>query len=99
MVNLLEYALGANPLKSAPSSARAVVNGTVLEYSYTRPAAALTEVDYLPEAAANPAGPWSSAGLTSTLLGEADGVQTVRVTAPVPENAPAQFVRLRVSRR
>ena len=96
-VNLLEYAMATSPREpSAASVGKVMKNGKVLEFTYHRPAAALTELTYQPEAAAIPAGPWSSVDVMSSVVSEEGGRQTVRVT--VPTGSASRFIRLRVTR-
>jgi hypothetical protein len=97
LVNLLEYATGSHPRQPSPPPGQLVKNGDTLEFTYTRPVAALTELSYQPEAAASPAGPWSPAGITDTILTDDGVTQTVKST--VPADTTARFLRLRVTRR
>ena len=97
MVNLMEFALGTHPHQPAGPPLTLVKNGTVLEYTYTRPVASLAELIHEPEFASTPAGPWSAEGITSTVVSDDGVMQSVRAAAPA--SAGAGFVRLRVSRR
>lgn len=98
VVNLLEYALGTHPHQPAPPPVTLVKNGDVLEYTYTRPVATLTELILQPESAPTPAGPWSAEAITTTVLSNDGVTQTVRAIIPAAA-AASGFVRLRVTRR
>ena len=50
-----------------------------MTFTYSRPTAAVAEFLYQPEAAEDPAGPWSGTGLSSAVVSEDGPVQTVRV--------------------
>ena len=94
--NLVEYATVSNPRRPSGPPGQLVMNGAVLEFTYTRPVAALTELNYQPEAADSPAGPWSTAGITSTVVSDDGTVQLVKAT--VSAGTGKRFLRLRVTR-
>ena len=90
IVNLLEYALGLNPmLNSAALAPQPVQNGTNLTLTYQRLRADLT---YSVEASATLSGTWSTANVTQ---GTPAGDGTT--TASLPLAAPEDFLRLRVT--
>ena len=97
IVNLIEYATGGNPHLPSPHVGEVVKTADGLEFTFTRPSTAVTELTYQPEAAATPAGPWSAADVTSSVVSEAGGIQTVRAT--VPATSTSRFMRLRISRK
>jgi len=95
-VNLMEYATGSHPLQSSPPAGQLVNNGGTLTFTWSRPAAALTELVYQPEAAVAPGGPWSKADITTTVLSDNGVTQTVQATTAAAGGR--KFVRLRVTR-
>jgi len=97
LLNLMEFAGAAHPLAFSPPPGSLTKNGSHLEFTYTRAKAALAEVNDTVEAADLTSGPWSAAGITSTVLSEDAVLQTVQ--AAVPAGASKRFVRLRVTRR
>ena len=97
--NLLEFALGGHPHQTTLPDAGLVRNGEVLEYTYRRSVASLTDVTHQPEFGATPAGPWSAEGITGTVVSDDGVMQTVKAVVPVPAERSAGFVRLKVSRR
>ena len=96
LVNLIEYATGSNPHRPSPQTGQVVKTGDQLEFTYTRSSTALAELTFQPEAAATPAGPWSSVDVMSSVVSEEGGRQTVRVT--VPTGSTSRFIRLRITR-
>jgi hypothetical protein len=99
IVNLLEYATHSNPLVSTPSPGKLVKIGNVLEFTYTRPTAALQELIYSVETAASPAGPWSAVDPSATEILSDDGqLQQVKTTVSV-DSLTRTFLRLRVTRQ
>lgn len=93
--NFMEYALRSHPHVYSPEPCRPGAGS----FTYTRPAAAVAEFSWQPEAAPSPAGPWSADGLTTAVLADDGTAQTVQVTR-AGQPAPARlFFRLRVTRR
>ena len=96
-----KYSAALQPLTFAPNGKPSGYDGTdhwtLLEFTYHRPAAALTELSYQTEAAASPAGPWSTTGITDTILTDDGVTQTVKST--VSAGPAAHSLRLRVTRR
>jgi uncharacterized delta-60 repeat protein len=88
--NLVEYALGLDPLTdSAAQMPQTVNNGTHLTYTYRR---VRSDITYSVEAGDNLALPWSAANVNQ---GTPAGDGTT--TATLPLTAPEGFLRLRVT--
>jgi hypothetical protein len=99
IVNLLEYATHSNPLVSTPSPGQLIKIGNLLEFTYTRPTAALQELIYSVETAASPAGPWSVVDPSATeVLSDNGQLQQVKTTVSV-DSLTRTFLRLRVTRQ
>jgi hypothetical protein len=93
--NLLERALGLDPLAPDTPTVQVRLNGAVIEFTYTRSTAALAEISFSVEWSDGLAGMWSSAGVAETVPSENGTTQTVLATIPaIPGRA---FVRLKVS--
>lgn len=95
--NLIEYALNANPLVSdsqrLPTPA---VAAGYLTLTYSRSKSA-TDVEFIPEASADPATGWSSSGLVQTSQIDAGTTWTITVRDAAPiTNGNRRFMRLRV---
>lgn len=90
--NFMEYATQSHPHAYSAFPCQPAGAGA---FTYMRPAAAPTEFSWHPEAARSPNGPWSEAGLSSTVLTDDGTVQTVRVelNGEAPDRV---FLRLRV---
>lgn len=101
--NLLEFALGGQPLSaaSAPLPAIARAPGTSsLTLDFTRSLASIRSVvcvvEWTDDLAAAPA-VWSSAGVVLETLSADTTKQQLRATIPLPDGLPARFVRLRAT--
>jgi hypothetical protein len=98
IVNLLEFATTGNPTLSNPSPGFLVKNGDQLEFTYSRPTAAIQELTYTPETSGSLAGPWVPAAPAASVVMSDDGLlQQVKVTIPT-QSQPLLFLRLRVTR-
>ena len=96
-MNLLEYATGGHPLEFTAGVGEVVKNGNMLEFTYPRRRAALTEVSFVREFSESLSGTWSRTGGTVETILSDGSIQTVRVNAPAGINGK-RFVRLRVTR-
>ncbi len=98
-VNLLEFALGLDPLVSGPQPVRSRVTDGGLVIEFDRPAAMAEVVNWVLEEATDPQATvgWAPSGSSLTVVDEADGRQTVRAVVPVV--GQRKFVRLRVRMR
>ena len=96
IVNLMEFATGSDPRAFTPPIGQLVKNGNTLEFTYSRPKAALADLRYDLEASATLSGTWSSAGQTAIILSEVGNIQQVK--AAYPAGTGKRFVRLRVTR-
>ena len=98
-VNLLEYALGLDPLVSGPPPVRSRVTDGGLVIEFDRPAAMAEVVNWVLEEATDPQAMvgWTPSDSALEVVGEADGRQTVRAVVPVV--GQRKFVRLRVRMR
>lgn len=98
IVNLLEFATVTDPTVSTPPPGHLIKNGDQLEFTYTRPTAATTELTYTPEASTTLTGPWlPSAPAATTVLSDDGLLQQVKITIPT-QFQPLLFLRLRVTR-
>lgn len=93
--NLLEFATGTDPLTKSPPSWQLVNSGDVIEFTYTRPRAALEALRYDVEWCDAPGGPWFTAG-PGTVLNDDGTMQQVKASVPAAI-AGRRFVRLRVT--
>ncbi|WP_395748466.1 NHL repeat-containing protein [Prosthecobacter sp.] len=96
--NLVEYALGLNPTVESTLPQTTVINGSNLEYTYTRSDAALNAgtVFTVQWSATLAAGSWSSAGVVQTV--QSDNGTTQQVKAVIPLNGAASlFARLSIT--
>ena len=98
VVNLMEFATGSDPKGLTPPIGQLVKNGITLEFTYSRPKAALTELRYDLEASVSLSGTWSKVGQAESILLEDGATQQVRATHPAGGTGK-RFVRLRVTRR
>ena len=98
-VNLLEFALGLDPLVSGPQPVRSRVTDGGLVIEFDRPAAMAEVVNWVLEEATDPQAMvgWTPSDSALEVVGEADGRQTVRAVVPVV--GQRKFVRLRVRMR
>lgn len=98
--NLMEFALGLNPQlpDSGNNAGGGVELGEQMVFTYTRSAAALTEVLFTVEWTDSISdGPWSTDGVSPEQIENPAGpLQTVHVTIPKGSSGK-RFVRLRVS--
>lgn len=94
--NLMEYALGLDPLAPEHGATRLEANGAALQFTHPR-ASAATDTSYAVEWSDTLAGPWSSTGVTQQIVADDGSLRTLRAT--LPKGAAGQrFVRLRVWR-
>ena len=96
--NLMEFALGLDPMLPSTMPATLVVNGGQMEYTYTRSKAALATVTFTVERTDSLTdGIWTSENVEELTPPLADNgvTQTVKVTLPAGNNR--RFVRLRVT--
>jgi hypothetical protein len=96
LVNLMEFATGSDPNEMSPPVGVLVKGGNFLEFTYTRPKAALPELTYRPEVSISISGTWSIVNVISSILSD-DGVTQV-VKAIAPAGTGKRFMRLRVTR-
>ena len=94
--NLLEYALGLDPVVADREATPIAVDSTSLYFTYIRPAG-VTDVKYQVEWANNVDSlTWSSAGVTQQILNDDGSRRTIR--AVLPKGAIGRrFVRLKVA--
>lgn len=95
--NLMEYALGMNPVLQSSLPANAVLNAGNLEYTYTRSKSALTggiqfQVQWSETLEASS---WSGSNVTEQVLSDDGTTQQVKAMLPAG-SAGRRFVRLRV---
>ena len=95
--NLLEFATAQNPNASTLTTPSLVKNGAMLEFTYTRSNAALSDgVTFTAEWRDSlTSGAWSSAGVTEQILSDNGTVQ--RVKASVAAGSGSRFFHLKVS--
>ncbi len=96
LVNLLEFAVDGNPHVFSPPIGTLVKNGATLEFTYSRPTAAVAELNYQLQASITLSGEWTTSGTTSTILSDNGTTQVVKATAPA--GTGKRSVRLRVTR-
>ncbi|MBC7517520.1 MAG: glycoside hydrolase family 9 protein, partial [Microbacteriaceae bacterium] len=95
--NLMEYALGGNPLSPDPGLAPAAVRvGGFLRFDYRRPVAVNDLVYQVQWSDTLTDGAWSSAGVGEEILSQISGIRTVRASVPVAPTGPRRFARLNV---
>lgn len=95
--NLMEYALGMNPVLQSSLPANAVLNAGNLEYTYTRSKSALTggiqfQVQWSETLEASS---WSGSNVTEQVLSDDGTTQQVKATLPAGSGG-RRFVRLQV---
>ena len=98
IVNLVEFATNSHPQAFTPPIGQLVKNGSTLEFTYTRPVAALADVRYDLEASSTVSGAWGGASQTETILSDNGILQQVKATYPAGITGK-RFVRLRLTRR
>ena len=72
-------------------------NGSSLEFTWPRRKAALAEISYEVEWSESLTGPWSGAGVSTSVLTEGSVMQEMKSTLPAGGSGK-RFVRLRVAR-
>ncbi len=93
--NLMEYALGLNPMTPDAADLPTVeASGGFLKFIYSRPSA-ITDLTYQVEWTGNLAA-WSTAGVIEDLLTDDGATRTIR--AKVPVSGMRQFLHLKVTR-
>jgi uncharacterized delta-60 repeat protein len=97
LLNLLEFAIGGNPLLPTPSIGQLNKTDSGLEFTYSRPNAAVGEVTYELESSATMSGNWIRTGTTTTIVSDDGITQLVKVTTSAGSFGK-RFVRLRVNR-
>jgi hypothetical protein len=95
-VNLIEFATQGHPMEFTAPPGVLTVNGAILEYTYTRPKAGLTELSYRPEVSGSLSTVWTTIAVVSTVQSDDGVTQSVRVTAPA--GTGNRFLRLKVTR-
>lgn len=99
VANLLEWASGQDPTATNGLPTAMQRAGSSLEFDYQRSVSALNAgTAFTVEWSAVPTslGPWSTTGITETILSTSDGVQQVRAVVPMAGQA-RRFVRLKVT--
>jgi autotransporter-associated beta strand protein len=98
LANLAEYALGLNPTLFDSTPGGVTLNGSVLEYRYSRSTSARNSgVVYLAEWSDTLASnDWSTANVTETILSTSGDREEVK--ASVPTLSSKRFMRLRIFR-
>jgi autotransporter-associated beta strand protein len=96
LTNLAEYALGLNPSLFDSSPGGVDLNGSVLEYRYSRSLSARNSgVVYLAEWSDTLAdNDWSTANVTETILSTSGDLEAVKAT--VPATGTKRFIRLKI---
>ena len=97
ILNLMEFATGSDPKAVSPPVGQLVKNGGTLEFTYSRPTAAVAEVKYELEASVSLSGIWNKSGMTTSILSDDGTTQQVKVTSSAG-SLGKRFVRLRVTR-
>jgi hypothetical protein len=88
--NLLEYAMGTSPIDRTPMPTAELING-YLTLAYTRSPAA-TDVTLVAKTAADLGGPWTTEGVTDTLVDTVQGIEDRE--AKVLADGVRRFLRL-----
>jgi hypothetical protein len=96
LANLAEYALGLNPGQFDFALGGVALNGSVLEYRYSRSMSARNSgVVYLAEWSDTLAdNDWSTANVTETILSTSGDREEVKASVPTPGSK--RFIRLRI---
>lgn len=97
VVNLMEFATGSGPWTTNVQPGQLMKNGSSLEFTWPRRKAALAEVGYGVEWSDSLTGPWSAAGVNTTVFTDGTLMQEMKSTVPGGSNG-RRFVRLRVTR-
>lgn len=95
--NLVEWACNLNPTAASRLPATAVLNGTMVEFTYTRSLSALNAgTGFTVEWSDTLANDWQGAGVGETVLSDDGTVQQVKATLPAG-NSGHRFVHLKVT--
>ena len=98
IANLLEFALGGNPLRSSSSGEKIESpTGGFLEFYYQRNSIAVGQLMFQVRYADNPTGNWQTTGVTETVVGVNGLQQTVQALVPAGSKG-CRFVHLQVAR-
>lgn len=95
--NLLEFAAGSNPLLSSPPIGELRQSGNNMDFSYSRPKAALLELAYSVEYAGSLSGTWELTTALASVVSDDGITQQVQVTT-LAASPGRNFARLRVTR-
>ena len=97
--NFYEFSTAQNPADATVSAPTLALNAGLLELTYTRSNAALSDgVTFTVEWCDSLSiGTWSSAGVAEAILGDSGTAQTIKASVPIGPG-PARFLRLRVSK-
>ena len=93
--NLLKYALNLDPTKPSKLPTNANLNGSNLEYNYTRSTTAVNGGTQFLVEWSDDLSTWSSTGVTQTVLSDNGTVQQVKASMPAGSGSH-RFVHLRV---
>ena len=93
--NLLKYALNLDPTKPSKLPTNANLNGSNLEYNYTRSTTAVNGGTQFLVEWSDDLSTWSSTGVTQTVLSDNGTVQQVKASMPAGSGGH-RFVHLRV---
>ncbi len=98
IANLMEYALGLNPGTSGVIPAALVMNGTQLEYSYTRSSTAREDglIYQVEWSDTLEPGSWNTENVTQQIISTDDALETVKAYIPAGSSGK-RFLRLRVN--
>jgi hypothetical protein len=96
LANLAEYALGLNPTIFDSTPGGVTLNGSVMEYRYSRSMSARNSgvvcfAEWSDTLASND---WSTANVTETILSISGDREEVRASVPTPGSK--RFIRLRI---
>ena len=93
--NLMKYALNLDPTKSSKLPTSANLNGSNLEYNYTRSTTAVNGGTQFLVEWSDDLSTWSSTGVTQTVISDNGTVQQVKASMPAGSGGH-RFVHLRV---
>ena len=94
--NLMEFASGTDVKLAGAQPWNSKTVGSTIEFTYSRNKTAMTELTYIVEWSATLSAPWSTAGITQTVLTDDGITQSVKATVPTGSSGK-RFVRLRVT--
>jgi|GEM_PF-2341428 len=94
--NILEYCLNQDPSKRNARWGTGEANGSAISVTYVRRKAAFNEANFRYLWATELAGPWSSVGVTESILSDDGTFQTCK--ASVSTSGVRKFMKLEVSR-